>query len=444
MQGAHARGRSGRRDAATALPGPRDPKGMPVRRGRPWRVYPRHRLDLGFSDLVFALGACAFARRGETEAARTERELGGRDAVVCASLRSGFELLLDALALPEGSEVLVSAVTHPDMVRIVERHGLVPVPVDLDVETLAPRLDVMERAVTARTRAVLVAHLFGGRVDLAPVIRLAERHRLLVLEDCAQSFAGPGDRGDERAAVSLFSFGTIKTCPALGGGVVRVRLPGVAERMRELEPFWPRQRRRDYAARVIRFVGLRALEAPLVYGLFVRLGAAAGLDTDALVNRAVHALRPPSSGDADSFERWLRRRPSAPLLAVLRRRVRSFDHGRLRHRAERGEELAGRLPAGVVHPGRAALARTHWVFPVVATDPSALVRGLAAVGFDATRATTSITAVEPPAGSGLERPRAAVALLERIVFVPAYPELPESAVDRLAGALASVAGEREP
>ena len=53
--------------------------------------------------------------------------------------------MLEALALPAGSEVLVSAVTHPDMIRILEAHELVAVPVDLDTATLAPRLEVAKK-----------------------------------------------------------------------------------------------------------------------------------------------------------------------------------------------------------------------------------------------------------------------------------------------------------
>jgi perosamine synthetase len=397
-----------------------------------WRIYPRHRLDLTPGHLLRALVACAHAEPAQ----RLERAIeadAGRDAIVCASVRSGLELLLEALALDPGSEVLVSAITHPDMARILERHELVPVAVDVEPDTLAPSVDAALAAVTERTRAVLVAHLFGGRVDLRPLTALAGERDLLILEDCAQSLRGPHDRGDESADVSMFSFGSIKTCPALGGALLYVRRPEVLERMRLLSDGWLRQGRREYAARVARFFGLCALQNAAVYGLFVRAGEAAGIDTDQLVNGAVHALKPPSAGEADEFGRWLRRRPSAALLALLRHRLRSFDTDRLARRAALGDELAASLPRGLSHPGAAALDHTHWVFPVVPDDPGALIEALRAAGFDATRATTSIGAVGSP-----PPPRAA-ALMENVVFVPAYPELPRSAVERLRGVLAKAA-----
>jgi perosamine synthetase len=389
-----------------------------------WRIYPRHRLDLTAAHLLRALAYCLRPGRGEP---------GGEEAIACASVRSGFELLLEALALEPGSEVLLSAVNHPDMARILERHGLVPVPVDIEPATLAPPIEELEAAVTTRTRAVLVAHLFGGRVDLAPIEALANSHGLLVLEDCAQSFQRPADRGYEAADVSMFSFGSIKTCPALGGGLIYVRDADLRERMRALQAGWPPQRRREYAARVVRFFALCALQRPVVYGLFVRAGALAGIDTDRLVNGAVHALRPPSGEEIDEFDRWLRRRPSVPLLALLRHRLRYFDGTRLAERAARGEELANGLPARLSHPGAAALDRTHWVFPVIAGDPDALIQALRRGGFDATRATTSIAAIGAP-----PPPRAAE-LMERVVFVPAYPELPPAAFERLRRVLVEAA-----
>jgi len=387
----------------STLRGPRAARSSrPVRRRR-WRIYPRHRLDLSARHLALALGSSILGRAAERGEAALEAALGVDEAIVCFSVRSGFELLLDALGLPQGSEVLVSAITHPDMVRILERHGLVAVPVDLDLRTLAPRPDRMAAAVSPRTRAVLVAHLFGGRADLDETVRIARRHGLVLLEDCAQAFLGPADRGDPRADVSMFSFGSIKTSAALGGAVLYVRRWHLVQAMRSRRAFWPRQSRWEYCARAVRFCGLHVLESPWIYGTVVGLGRLAGADVDAVVDRAVHALRPPPGGREESFERWLRRRPSAPLLAVLADRLRSFDADRLRRRAERGEDLAGRLPPWLFHPGDRARERTHWVFPVLADDPAALIAALRAAGFDATRGTTSIAAI-PARSTATTRP----------------------------------------
>ena len=398
------------------------------------RLYPRHRLDLSLRHVLYAAAACAWARDAGARARRLEAARGD-GAVVCFSVRSGFELLLDALDLPRGTEALVSAVTHPDMATILERHGLVPVPVDLDPETLAPDADEAAAAVTPRTRLLVVAHLFGGRVDLTPLVEVARRHGLVLVEDCAQSLRGADDGGDARADVTMFSFGSIKTCPALGGAVLHVRDEAVRARMHELSATWPVQPRREYARRVGRFAALVALQHPVVYGAFVRTARALGRDVDAAVNETVRALRPPSPGAPDAFAAWLRRRPSAPLLALLERRLRTFDQARLAARKAQGEEVAAALPSVLFHPGRRALDRTHWVFPVVPREPRDLIRVLRAAGFDATAATTSIAVVPAPPGRPL--PRRAAELMRSIVFLPVYPELPPGARRRLLRALES-------
>src|SRR5258708_17816562 len=91
----------------------------------------RHRLDIRLSDFAYALAACAGAHNAERLTSELEAAWSPRgQGLACRSVRSGFHLLLAALDLPAGAEVLVSAVTHPHMVRIPRPHR--PVAVALD------------------------------------------------------------------------------------------------------------------------------------------------------------------------------------------------------------------------------------------------------------------------------------------------------------------------
>jgi perosamine synthetase len=410
-----------------------------TRQRRRLMLYPRHRLDVSVRDLLFGLAACLGTFRRRRLAAEAVRAFSpGEDVLVCFSVRSGFDLLLGALAEPPGGEVLVSAVTHPDMVRIIEGHGLRAVPVDLDTETLDPRVERLEAALSESTCAVLVAHLFGGRFDLGEVAAFARKHGLLLVEDCAQAFRGPGDAGDAAADVSMFSFGSIKTASAAGGAVLCVRDPGLLEKMREAQERWPVQSRRHYAGRLLKALGLVLLGRPFAYGLLARACDLGGRDLDDLVNGAVRAF-PASGGATGELFRKIRRRPSAPLLALLARRLRNFDAGRLSRRARSGERVAQRLPATVRHPGGLAPSRTHWLFPVVAPDPEGLVSALRRRGFDASRATSNIAPV--PAPPDLLAPEEANRMMSRIVFLPVYPEIPDEDLDLLASAVEELAGQ---
>ena len=395
-----------------------------VRRG----IYARHRLDLSMGDIFFGVGSCFLPwRRG-----RLESEVLGlcsiiEDGLVCHSVRSGWDLWLGAQDFRAGDEVLVSAVTHPDMVRIMRGRGLRAVPVDMGPRTLAPLPSALEAALTPRTRVVLVAHLFGGRMDLEFVAGFAREHGLILVEDCAQAFLGPEQVGDGAADVSMYSFGTLKTSTALGGALMRIRDHDVLRKMRRTLAHYPMQHRCSYTKKLLISLGLVTVTRPRPYGLLAQTCTWLGADLDAIVNRAVRAF--PSGEPERAFHQRLRQRPCKPLLAVLARRLRSFDQARLDVRSAAGERFAHKLRMADAHPGGHSLQRTHWLFPVVVQDPGSLILELQIRGVDASRATSSITVVE--ASAGHSPPIHAHRMMSGLVFLPVYPELPPFAFDEM-------------
>jgi len=393
-------------------------------------LHSRHRLDIGSGQLVYALSACIWARDRQKLSTRLVGDWApSGNGIACRSVRSGFHLLLDALDLAAGDEVLVSAITHPDMVRVIEAHGLVAVPVDLDIVTLAPSLDLAERLVTRKTRAMLVAHLFGGRFDMRATVAFAKRHRLLLWEDCAQAFTGAGDTGDPSTHASMYSFGALKTGTALGGALIKVRDRSVLQRMRDVQRSWPVQSGRKYAATVLKFMAFSLATRPLAYGALAWFHRTTGRDFDRLVNSSVRAFRP------GRLLPQLEVQPSAPLLATMSFRLLSFDGVRIRRRAESGAWLAAHLPAGVRAPGSEMEAHTHWLFPVICSDPEALISACRLAGFDAARGASSVAPVAAPAGRPEAEPEHARRMMQNLVFLPAYPELSRNSLARLAQAL---------
>src|SRR5215210_7148486 len=367
-------------------------------------VYARHGLDLSVKDILFGVLSCGRLWGREALEAEIVRLCSLEDeGLVCFSVRSGWDLWL-------------------------EPHGLRAVPVDIDPRTFAPRPRTLEAALTPRTRVVLVAHLFGGRMDLGDVARFAREHDLLLVEDCAQAFQGPESMGDPAADVSMYSFGTLKTSTALGGAVLLVRDREVLARMRGIQASYPLQSRGGYLKKLLEVLGLVAVSRPRPYGLLAGACTRLGSDIDALVNRVVRGF--PSGEPAAMFFRRLRQGPSAPLLAMLSRRLRTFDGQRLARRASSAERLASRLRVGDLHPGRHSLQRTHWLFPVVVADPEALILGLRGHGLDASQATSGIAVVEAPPGRS--SPAEASLMMSGIVFLPAYPGIPLQAFNVMA------------
>ncbi|MFO1011852.1 MAG: DegT/DnrJ/EryC1/StrS family aminotransferase [Planctomycetota bacterium] len=394
-------------------------------------MYARKRLDIGWMDLASGLVNAGLPRDRAAIAGRIERWFSPEGRALCTlSIRSGLELYLEQLALPKGSEVLMSALTIPDMWKVVEHHGLVPVPVDVDAKTLAPKMDALLRAASSKTRAVIVAHLFGTRIDLDPIARVCKERGWLLLEDCAQAFTGPDYKGHPAADVAMFSFGPIKTSAALAGGVLVVRDASVLAPMRAAHAAWPVQGNGLYAKRVLKYAGLKAVTTPVLYGGFVKWCELKGTTQDAVIQSTVRGF---AGGD---FWQKIRHQPSTALLSVIERRVCGFDGERVVQRTRIARELVERLGDAAEIPGIDAPFHSFWVFTILVDDPAGVVKVLRAHGYDATTVATMSALAPPPGRDGLE-PRDSRALLARTVYLPVYPELPARRVIELAELLRS-------
>ncbi len=397
-------------------------------------MWPRKQLDVDWADFLFGLRACfASFERKDRDTIVPADWIPPHEALVTLSVRSGWDLLLAALNLPAGSEVLISEVTIPDMARIVEHHNLVPVPVSIDADRLEPNIDELERLISPRTRAILMAHLFGSRIDMAPIIDLARRHSILVIEDCAQAFIGREYAGHQDSDCSLFSFGPIKTASALGGAVVRVRDPKLRARMAAIESEYPMQSRRAYAVRLLKYLSFRCLSKRLLYSAVVRGYRAFGVDYDEALSHAAHSF-----GQYHFFER-IRRRPCGPLLKMLARRINRFEHRglpQLRRRAERGWELANALPDGMV-VGSQNVSHTYWAVALRVQNPREVIAALREAGFDATARSSLLVIPSPhdgPVDPG-QRPH----WLSEALFLPNGDDMPASEWQRMATLIRRVA-----
>ncbi len=372
-------------------------------------MFARKHLDIDWIDLMAAFWYIALPGSPDP------LKYWNPDSLVTLSVRSGFDLLLTALSLPVSSEILVSAVNLRDMVHIIAVHGLVAVPIDLDMKRLEPKRELLEAAITPRSRALLIAHLYGSHLDLDWVVKFAREHDLLLIEDCAQAYIGKGFQGHSEAMCSMFSFGTIKTATALGGGILTVRDPELLKRMRHLQDSYMQQSHTAFLQRLIRAASLKFIATPLCYSSFVKICQILKLDFDHIVNRAARGF----TGDLIV---GIRRRPSRALLRLLERRLKNYDEGRLRARAEAGAMVSELSRAA--RPGSEATGHTYWLYPVYAEQPEVLIEVLRGAGYDATQGASQLQAL---AGA-----KDADAGMARIVYVPVYPEMGLQELMRLA------------
>jgi dTDP-4-amino-4,6-dideoxygalactose transaminase len=392
-------------------------------------MIPRGTPDIGWRDLLAGVCDCLFPPSEAQAQAAVEAASGGL-SLACLSVRSAFDLLLQALALPPGSEVLVSAVTIPDMLRVLEYHGLVAVPVDLHMEQMTIDAATLERAVTASTRAVLVAHLFGSRIELEPVVAFAHKYDLLLLEDCAQAYDG-SYQGHLASDAALFSFGPIKTSTALGGAILRLREPSLLTQVRLLQAAYPVQPRVRYLQRVIRFLLLKMLARPALFAALVALCRLGGQNHDTLLRSLLRGF---PTGDLIT---QLRLRPSGPLLAMLARRLRQSSITR-RQVAQR-IALARRIVAALCEQpfvGMAASHHTHWALPLRSQNPTRLAQLLWSVGIDASSSVSSLIVVAAPAGR--DPAAETTTAMEKLIYLPLHSAMDEASLRRMVAVVRAV------
>lgn len=390
-------------------------------------MIPRKRIDIDLRDLARGLTFCCVPGNAARDRAWIESQWDSRSNLACLSVRSGLDALLATLALPRGSEVLMSAVNISDMARIIEAHGLVAVPVDIDMRTLEVPVANLERAATARTRALLIAHLFGSRMPLQGIAEFCNKNKCLLIEDAAQAYTGDGWRGEARADVSLFSFGPVKPATALGGAVLSFRDPVLCTRVREYMARWPLQPRVAYALRLAKYIALVPLGHRLLFGAIAMVCRWCGTTHEALVAGAARGF------DGGDFFRRIRQRPCAPLLRLMRLRIAQGVQASAVRRALNSRQLLALLSDCCV--GGAATEHGHWIFPITHVDPPGLIRRLAARGFDATQHASSLDVVRPPAGraAALE----AELIFAQLVYLPAHERMSAREVERMAAAVAA-------
>jgi dTDP-4-amino-4,6-dideoxygalactose transaminase len=198
-----------------------------------------------------------------------QARLGAGTAIATSYGRMAFYHIINALALPAGSEIIVPALTFWVIPELARRAGLRPVFADVDPATFTLDPSAFERAITPRTRAVVPTHLYGLPCDMDPIMAIARRHGLAVIEDCAHAL-GATYRGQQVGTFgdgALFSFQTLKPLNAFGGGMALVRDPAVAQRVRAATDAlpWPdegRIRNRFKIGRAQRF-----FSSPLMFTL---------------------------------------------------------------------------------------------------------------------------------------------------------------------------------
>jgi len=161
---------------------------------------------------------------------------GAPHAVAVSSATAGMHLLLSALGIGTGDEVITPSMTFASTVNQVSLRGAVPVFADCGYETLQVDPGEVERKITPRTRAIVPVHFAGAPADLDPIGEAAARAGIPVLEDAAHAVgtAYKGRHAGGSGHAAIFSFHPIKNVTTGEGGMITCHDGKMADRLRRL------------------------------------------------------------------------------------------------------------------------------------------------------------------------------------------------------------------
>jgi dTDP-4-amino-4,6-dideoxygalactose transaminase len=190
---------------------------------------------------------------GGPEVAALEDEFasycGAKHGVAVNSGTSALHLALLAAGIQPGDEVITVPFTFYATVAAIGYIGATPVYVDINPATFNIDVTRIEAAITPRTRAILAVHLYGQCADMDPILEIARRHKLIVIEDAAQAHGAEyrGRRAGSIGDIGCFSFYPTKNLGAAGeGGLLTTNNPEYARTAALLRSWGEEQRYRPH------------------------------------------------------------------------------------------------------------------------------------------------------------------------------------------------------
>ncbi len=163
--------------------------------------------------------------------------IGASNAIGCNSGTDSLYMALRALDIGEGDEVITTSFTFIATSEVIVRVGAKPVFVDIEANSFNLDIQQVEAAITGRTKAIIVVHLFGQPVNMNELMAIAKKHNLHVIEDCAQATGAEwnGKKVGNIGDVGCFSFFPTKNLGGCGdGGAVTTNHDAIASKVKLL------------------------------------------------------------------------------------------------------------------------------------------------------------------------------------------------------------------
>jgi len=157
--------------------------------------------------------------------------------ITTTSGTTALHLACAAIGVKSGDEVLVSSSTNMACAFSIDYCNAIPIPIDIERETWQMDVTKIEKSITQKTKAIMVVHLFGHPVDMDPVVSIAKKYKLKIIEDCAEAHGVEykGKKVGSIGDIGTFSFFANKTITCGEGGIVVTNSSELAEKASSLK-----------------------------------------------------------------------------------------------------------------------------------------------------------------------------------------------------------------
>ena len=157
--------------------------------------------------------------------------------ITTTSGTTALHLACATLGIGEGDQVLVSSSTNMACAFSIDYCGAIPIPIDIEKETWQIDVKKIEEKINKKTKAIMVVHLFGHPVDMDPVLKIAKKFNLKIIEDCAEAHGVEykGKKVGSIGDIGAFSFFANKTITCGEGGMVVTNSKKLADKAKNLK-----------------------------------------------------------------------------------------------------------------------------------------------------------------------------------------------------------------
>ncbi len=162
---------------------------------------------------------------------------GSRHGIALSSATAGMHLLLRALKIGPGDEVITPSLTWVSTVNLITLSGATPVFADVDRETLMITPETIAPCITARTKLIIPVHYAGAAADMDAILALAKQHNIPVVEDAAHALgtAYKGHHIGQKSLAAIYSFHPIKNITTGEGGMFTTADDELATKIKQLK-----------------------------------------------------------------------------------------------------------------------------------------------------------------------------------------------------------------